>query len=199
MDTTARYDREAPVWERTLRRLGYSAAYEDFLDGHTVFSGPVLDVGTGTGAFARAWVHAGGSRDLTLLDPSQGMLSIAERHLDALGVTAKTVIGGIERCGGFDPFSAILAAHVVEHCAPPQEAFTRFARWLRPGGRLYLVISKPHWCNWFIWLRFRHRWFTAAEVREMAATAGFHHVLTHEFDSGPPSRTSLGYLFTKSG
>ncbi len=196
---TARYDREAPTWEQSLRSLGYAAAYEDFLSDRTLRSGPVLDVGTGTGALARAWVNAGGSRDLTLLDPSQRMLSIASSHLGALGVAPKIVQGAIEQSGWFPPFSAILTAHAVEHCARPREAFQHFASWLGPHGRLYLVMSQPHWCNWLIWLRFRHRWFSEAQVLEMAKGAGFRHVLTHAFQKGPPSRTSLAYLFSKNG
>jgi 2-polyprenyl-3-methyl-5-hydroxy-6-metoxy-1,4-benzoquinol methylase len=125
------------------------------------------------------------------------MLDRARAGLEALGVTPAAVGARLEDFQPRLPCAAVLAAHVIEHCDDPEAAFRRFAGWLEPGGRLYLIASKPHWCNWLIWLRFRHRWFSESQVRQAAAAAGICHDLTHVFDAGPPSRTSLGYIFSK--
>ena len=146
---------------------------------------------------AQAWIIEEGSRDLTLVDPSGAMLAKAQTNLASLKVRPKTAKTQLE---DFDPavhFQTILAAHVIEHCDDPQAALQRFADWLQPGGTLFLVASKPHWCNWLIWLRFRHRWFKEQQILEMAGNAGFEHSLTYAFQTGPPSYTSLAYIFSK--
>ncbi|MBL4645219.1 MAG: class I SAM-dependent methyltransferase [Rhizobiales bacterium] len=191
------YDRAASNWEYKISRNGYRTAYREFLTNNVRASGPVLDVGTGSGTFARVWAEAGGSRDLTVFDPSQEMLNAAQVNLAEINVTPKIERSQVE---DFDPqvlYNTILAAHVIEHCVMPDMALRHFANWLEPGGKLFLVVSKPHWCNWLIWLRFRHRWFSASRVLQMADDAGLIPLKTHNFQSGPPSRTSLGYLFTK--
>lgn len=197
MNTNAKYNRAASNWEQSISRNGYSKAYSGFLKDHISASGAVLDAGTGTGTFARVWAEAGGSRDLTLFDPSWKMLAAAEANLAAIDVTPKVAQAQVEDFDPKTPYATILAAHVIEHCAVPEQALRRFADWLEPGGQLFLVVSKPHWCNWLIWLRFRHRWFSAPKVLQMAHSAGLTSLRTHVFQSGPPSYTSLGYLFTK--
>ena len=90
----------------------------------------------------------------------------------------------------------ILAAHVIEHLADPAAGLARLAGWLAPGGSLLLVASRPHWCQWPIWLRWRHRWFAPDAVAAMADAAGLRLAALHRFPAGPASRTSLGYHLT---
>lgn len=197
MKTIARYDRAASNWELRIFQNGYLTAYQELLKSEIKGSGRVLDAGTGTGTFARVWAEAGGSRDLTLFDPSWKMLNAAQANLATINVIPKIVQARVEDFEPQTPYATILAAHVIEHCAAPGMALRHFADWLEPGGRLFLVVSKPHWCNWLIWLRFRHRWFSAKTVLQMASNVGLTPLKTHAFQSGPPSRTSLGYLFLK--
>ena len=197
MDLNSKYNNAAPDWAQTVAELGYDAAYADFLHPHAQPTGPVLDAGCGTAAFARAWIKAGGSHDLTLLDPSPAMLDRARATAQTLGLHPKLACTTIDDHVPSALYHTILAAHVVEHSATPETTFRRFSDWLEPQGQLFVVASKPHWCNWVIWLRFRHRRFSAGQVLHFAQTADLHHRLTHRFSSGPPSRTSLGYLFTK--
>jgi 2-polyprenyl-3-methyl-5-hydroxy-6-metoxy-1,4-benzoquinol methylase len=198
METTARYDAAAPRWEHKIESLGYSAAYRRFLNTMVVPSGRVLDVGTGTGAFACCWLAAGGSQEITLLDPSRSMLVRADAAVRRCGATPEIVEAAIEDHCPYRRYFVILAAHVVEHSSDPAIAFHRFSEWLEPQGRLVLVVSRPHWCNWLIWLRYRHRWFSESEIVFLGRQAGLRHVATHSFTKGPPSRTSLGYVFIKT-
>ncbi|QHQ35832.1 class I SAM-dependent methyltransferase [Algicella marina] len=197
MDLTARYDAAAARWDADIARLGYLAAYRAMLRGQTLAAGPVLDIGTGTGAFARAWVAEGGSQGITLADPSRHMLDRAAASLRTRGITPECRCHALASLPPAPRWRAILAAHVIEHCPDAHTAVGALATALTPGGRLYLVVSRPHWCNWLIWLRFRHRWYSAAQIIAFAEAAGLTLHCVRRFPAGPPARTSLGYIFTK--
>ncbi len=197
MEIAQKYDRAAPRWDRKLRRMGYDTAYRGFLAPHIRADGPVLDIGTGTGLFAEAWIASGGGRDLTLLDPSVEMLAKAQSLLAQQGTQARTVQLRLEDFAASSAYTTLLSAHVIEHCDDPAAALALMSSWLKPGGRLFLAASSPHWCNWLIWLRYRHRWFAPKDLIAMANGAGLRHAATHQFTAGPPSRTSLGYIFLK--
>lgn len=95
------------------------------------------------------------------------------------------------------PQDALLAAHLIEHFADPAAALAEMATLLRPGGRLWLVVSKPHWCNAIIWLQWRHRTYGPEEIARLVRLAGFAVERTYAFPSGPPSRTSQGLVATR--
>lgn len=195
--STKRYDIAAPLWGDKMRTLGYYDAYLGFLSEQRRKSGgdlSIIDIGAGTGAFAEAWVAINGSpRALTLLDPSRAMLERGCMALSRRGVHAQPVqalLGAAE----LHPADEILAAHVIEHCPDPLVALRQMRNLLEPGGRLYLVVSKPHWCNTIIWLQWRHRTFRNDEIVWLVRTAGFDIEMVYSFPSGPPSRTSRGIV-----
>lgn len=194
---TKRYDAAAPRWGDKMRALGYYDGYLGFLSSRV--SSPsrdilVIDIGAGTAAFAEAWVAINGPpRNLTLLEPSLAMLEFGRAALNMRGIDPRVVqarLGEVE----LEPSDEVLAAHVIEHCPDPLIALRQICALLRPGGRLHLVVSKPHWCNAIIWLKWRHRTFQESEVRKLLVDAGFEVERTYTFPSGPPSRTSQGYV-----
>ena len=196
-----RYSKVAFDWAARMDKLGYAGAYRGFagivLD-HVQRPRSLCDIGCGSGAFARAvaQVYGGIIPALTLVDPSQRMLNTAMIALapasHALDVQKTTLAGATGR------FDMVLAAHVIEHCPDMPAAFTQLAALIGPNGHLLLVVSRPHWCQWLIWPLWRHRWFTPDQLIAAGRDAGLTHLLTHNFTAGPPSRTSLGYLFTGS-
>lgn len=198
MDIISKYDQAAVSWDKKVLRMGYSSAYQHFLQGHTAQSQPVLDIGTGTGLFADAWLAAGGSRDLTLIEPSEAMLRVAQARFAAASIPVEGIATTLENYQPTRSFHTILAAHAIEHCDDPARAMEKLSQCLCMNGKLILVVSKPHWCNWFIWLRYRHRWYAPEAMCQWARAAGLDHITTHPFTSGPPSRTSFGYVFTKT-
>jgi demethylmenaquinone methyltransferase/2-methoxy-6-polyprenyl-1,4-benzoquinol methylase len=185
----------APRWGDKMRTLGYYDCYMGFLSA----SGPcatrdVIDVGAGTAAFSEAWVAIHGApRELTLLEPSRAMLERGQAALQRRGIEPRLAPGLL---GEIDlpPADEVLAAHVIEHCADPSTALRQMRDLLRPGGRMHLVVSKPHWCNAIIWLQWRHRTFHKAEILGLVRAAGLKVDRVHDFPAGPPSRTSRGVV-----
>lgn len=193
-----RYDKAASGWGDKMRALGYRDAYLGFLASalpRPAAGREVLDIGCGSGAFAEAWaaIHGDAAR-ISLLDPSSGMLDRAETALDHRGLRTRTIRTTLEQFAGDVAFDHLLAAHVIEHCADPGDALARMRALAAPGGRLWLVASKPHWCNAIVWLQWRHRTFLDNEVAALLESAGWVLEETYAFPSGPPSRTSRGYL-----
>ncbi len=201
MSTTAldlKYDAAAPGWADKMRLLGYHDAYLGFLASETYRASPgnrVVDIGCGTGAFADGWVAIHGpEQEITLLDPSREMLSRAHASLVRRGVDAVVTDVPLEGFTPESPFDCLLAAHVIEHLPDPQPALARMRDLVETGARLWLVVSKPHWCNAIIWLQWRHRAYTRKEVAEALDASGWALESEYAFPSGPPSRTSRGYI-----
>ncbi len=197
---TDRYDTASGLWADKMRVLGYYDGYLGFLShfpGRTPSNASVMDVGAGTGAMAEAWVAVHGApRDLTLLDPSAAMLDRAAGALRRRNIVPKLMAQGLEDVD-LPPHDVVLAAHVIEHFPDPARALSQIADLTAPGGQLWLVVSKPHWCNAIIWLQWRHRTYRPARVTELLESAGFSPEETYAFPAGPPSRTSFGYLARK--
>ncbi len=197
-----RYDSAAPKWGDKMRALGYYDGYLKFLSagkGELRNDARIIDVGAGTASFAQAWIAVNGvPRELTLLDPSQEMLKrgrVALRRYEVEPVLVQALLGEVD----LNPADEVLAAHVIEHCADPLIALTQLRDLLCRGGRLHLVVSKPHWCNAIIWLQWRHRTFEEDEILALVRKAGFEKELVYPFPSGPPSRTSRGIIAKRKG
>ena len=202
-ESTHSYDKAAPVWGDKMRTLGYFAGYKGFLEScrhGNIRADDIIDVGAGTAAFSQAWVEVFGppAKTLTLLEPSAAMLERGRAALNSIGFEPQLVqalLGGAE----LEPADHVLAAHVIEHCPDPLVALKQMNKLLKVGGKLHLVVSKPHWCNVIIWFQWRHRTFGEEEIKGLVEEAGFEVETTYAFPSGPPSRTSRGLVARKSG
>ncbi len=192
-----RYDAAAPKWGDKMRTLGYYDGYLGFLssrDRNSTSGSRVIDVGAGTAAFSEAWVALHGApRELTLLEPSRAMLDRGCAALQRRGVTPTAVLATLADAD-VSNYDVALAAHVIEHCPSPLHALQHIRDMLSSGGRLHLVVSKPHWCSAIIWLQWRHRTFQEDEILALLENAGFDTEFIYAFPSGPPSRTSRGIV-----
>jgi demethylmenaquinone methyltransferase/2-methoxy-6-polyprenyl-1,4-benzoquinol methylase len=192
-----RYDRAAGRWRDKMRALGYYDGYLGFLSAPGPRAGAgasVIDAGAGTAAFSEAWVAVNGAPEsLTLIEPSGSMLARGVAALRERGVEPEALACGLDEAGA-EPADEVLVAHLIEHFDDPEAALHRLRRLTRPGGILRLVVSKPHWCNAIIWLQWRHRTFTGAELHGMLKRTGFAVERDYAFPSGPPSRTSHGVV-----
>lgn len=180
-----------------MRTLGYYDGYLGFLSEPQGMIGPdacIVDVGAGTAAFSEAWVAINGIPiQTTLIEPSPAMLESGRAALRSRGIEPRTVQAFLGEAV-LEPCEVVLAAHVIEHCPDPLVALRQMRDLLLTGGRLYLVVSKPHWCNVIIWLQWRHRTFQKNEIMDLIQEAGFEIDRIYDFPSGPPSRTSRGIV-----
>ena len=104
----------------------------------------VLDVGCGAGNYTLKLLQRLPGLDCTLLDLSRPMLDrAAARVADAGGANVTTVQADVREAGFPDgSFDVILAAAVLHHLRTDAEwdaVFAAFARWLRPGGSVWIV------------------------------------------------------------
>ncbi|RBW53297.1 bifunctional 2-polyprenyl-6-hydroxyphenol methylase/3-demethylubiquinol 3-O-methyltransferase UbiG [Ruegeria sp. A3M17] len=191
-----KYDAAAPGWADKMRLLGYFDAYLGFLSIGSAdeLGRNGLDVGCGTGAFAEARAVIQPEGRVTLLEPSGKMLNQARHALATRGVTSQTSQSRLEDFQSTERFDCILAAHVLEHCDDATDALRHIRKRAAQAAKLWLVVSKPHWCNAIVWLQWRHRSYRPQQVAKMLKDAGWLLEAEHSFPTGPPSRTSRGYL-----
>lgn len=101
----------------------------------------LLDVAAGTGLVAAAAAKIlGGARDITCIDPSEGMLAVARKKLDAT-----FVVGRAEALPFPDAsFDFLTMGYALRHVTSLEDTFREFRRVLRPGGKvLVLEVTKP--------------------------------------------------------
>jgi SAM-dependent methyltransferase len=146
-----RYDRDAEDYERYWAPVLDASARGSLArltdpDGHAADRRPhIVDVGTGTGVLAlearRRWPHA----QVTGIDPSLGMLSMAARRAAAAGVpTGDPRLRWVEGSAAALPLPDHAADWVVSsfvfQLVPDRGAALREAfRVLRPGGNLLVL------------------------------------------------------------
>lgn len=189
-----KYAEAAQGWQHGLARLGYPQAYAALFHGAPAAS-RILDVGTGSGAFAEAFLDGRPPPErLDLVDPVAEMLEIARARLTPMAPATRVIRGGLGSAevaeAGYD---AVLCAHVVEHLDDPAAAVAWLASRVRPGGRLYLSVSRPHWCTALLRWVWGHRAYRPHEVTGMLTGAGLAGIELQRYPKGPPSRTSCGY------
>lgn len=188
------YDAAATGWQDGISKLGFLAAYADLMStAPRAKQAPrVLDIGTGTGAFAQAWLDAHGApATLTLTDISGAMLEKAAQRLPAAD-TIKAPLG--RSLQTLPPQNVVLCAHVIEHLEDPQTALGWLHDQLTHGGMLILALSRPHWCTALVRWRWGNAAYQPAQAVKMLEDAGFTDITLHPFKGGPPSRVSHGYI-----
>lgn len=188
------YDAAETGWQDGISKLGFVEAYEGLMAQCPRPAAPqpkVMDVGTGTGAFASAWISAHGAPGtLTLTDISPAMLASATTRLPQ----ARAIHAGLgAEMPDVPPQDVVLCAHVIEHLDDPASAQRWLFERLGPGGRLVMAISKPHWCTALVSWRWGNAAYPPQKAQDMLARVGFRDINAHPFAKGPPSRVSHGY------
>lgn len=173
-DLAIAYDREAAGWDRTIRRLGFSDAYETMLrqalpddigeDCGTPLR--VLDAGIGTGGLSKALARARPMPlDLSGIDISPGMLTEADGNLGEVGLSADLRLGDVQDLPYEDAkFDVVMAAHVLEHLADPHRAIEEMVRVLKPGGVPLACLTRRSSLGIYIHLKWRTHRVTAEEA-----------------------------------
>ncbi|MFE9581307.1 class I SAM-dependent methyltransferase [Nocardia sp. NPDC006044] len=109
----------------------------------------VLDAGCGSGFYARTLVRAGAGT-VTGLDPSEGMLAVAEQleRTETDGIAY--VLGDLADAGRLGPVDIVTAVYVLPYATSLEhlEAMCRgAAAALRPGGRFVTFAVNPEFAR----------------------------------------------------
>ena len=137
------WDRMAEFYEREVDRRFVSVVdgvvrRAGLLEGHRV-----LDLGTGTGAVAmRAASLVGATGDVTAIDISSEMLSLARQRAHDLGLRNVSFREGRAETIPVDKSScdAVLASLSLMYVIDRSAAAREIARVLRPGGRFVAAV-----------------------------------------------------------
>ncbi len=121
-----------------LEDLRTAANYADWLITLTEpwLGDDPLEIGSGLGDAAALW--AAGSRPMTASEADPGRLALLrERFAGHPSVQVRELTVPIRETA---EYSAVVALNVLEHIEDDVEALRDFARLVRPGGRIVLVV-----------------------------------------------------------
>jgi SAM-dependent methyltransferase len=113
------------------------------LGGEIGSFGRSLEIGAGTGYFSLNLLQAGVIREAVATDISPGMLSALDGNAQRLGLEVDTVAADAEALPFEDASFDLVFGHAVLHHLPDlDQAFSEFARVLRPGGT-FIFAGEP--------------------------------------------------------
>ena len=148
--------------------------------GSAVESGPLLDLGCGSGSFLASVGKSG--RRVAGVDIALRWLIVARKRLDEEGLAhVPLACGCAERLPFADrSFAGVVAGDVIEHVADQGATLAEAYRVLRPGGRLFLaapnrfsLAPEPHVQVWGVgflprrWMPGYVRWASGRDFRSI--------------------------------
>jgi ubiquinone/menaquinone biosynthesis C-methylase UbiE len=99
--------------------------------------GDALEIGAGTGYFSLNLLQAGAVERATATDISPGMLAALEENATRLGLEVRTAAAEAETLPfPGESFDLVFGHAVLHHIPDLSQAFSEFARVLRPGGTI---------------------------------------------------------------
>lgn len=152
-DLASRYDTASARWARTARRFRLKAAYcEPLLAAQVVIDlmqvepqARILDCGVGNGSLSIALDSLmKGPVDFHAIDTSVEMLVQAKSVMQHAGLDPHLQQADVTSLPYEDrSFDIVMAAHVLEHLPDPQRALSEMVRVLKPGGMVFLCVTRP--------------------------------------------------------
>lgn len=141
MDAADFYSRLAPTYRDDFEvphRKAYDRLAREAVEGSLSPASTVVDVGCGVGRWAE-WLVAAG-HTVTGVEPSPAMAAAARAAglgpafsvLDADADSAEIHDGSAD---------VVVAMGSVQYSPDPAASITRMARWLRPGGHLWVLVD----------------------------------------------------------
>lgn len=164
-DLTSQYDAASRNWQQMTRRYKLNAAYRRALAasgaggalGKVGSRATVLDCGVGSGALAialRSILPA--SPKVCGIDLSGEMLARADVEMRKAGLMPELRQADILSIPYADAsFDCVMAAHVLEHLPEPICALKEMVRVLKPGGRLFVCLTRRSKFGAFIQMKWR--------------------------------------------
>ncbi len=152
-DLAHQYDAVSGKWARTARRFQLNAAYrEPLLASQVVIDlmqvepqARILDCGVGNGSLSVALDSImKGPVDFHAVDTSAEMLVQAKSVMQHAGLRPHLLQADVMSLPYDDQsFDVVMAAHVLEHLPDPQRALAEMIRVLKPGGMVFLCVTRP--------------------------------------------------------
>ncbi|MBI5512887.1 MAG: class I SAM-dependent methyltransferase [Deltaproteobacteria bacterium] len=129
--------------EGEARKRGYARKARALAEALRGVTGPVLEVGAGSGLVTVLLAPRLQSPRYVALDLSPEMLAFARKRVPDPRV--ECVVGDATRLDAPDgAFEAVFCVDVVHHLDRPVEALREWARVVRPGGRLVLLEANAY-------------------------------------------------------
>lgn len=182
-DLASRYDAVSGKWARTARRFQLNTAYrEPLLTSRVVINlmqvepqARILDCGVGNGSLSIALDSlVKGSVDFHAIDTSAEMLVQAKSVMQHAGLDPHLQQADVMSLPYEDQsFDVVMAAHVLEHLPDPQRALAEMVRVLKPGGMVFLCVTRPSlfgalvqllWRTWAITEQEGVAWLNASQL-----------------------------------
>ncbi|MFC6588629.1 class I SAM-dependent methyltransferase [Sulfitobacter pacificus] len=182
-DLASRYDAASGKWARTERRFRLNTAYcEPLLTSQVVIDlmqvapqARVLDCGVGNGSLSIALSSLmKGPVDFHAIDTSTEMLAQAKSVMQHAGLDPHLQQADVLSLPYKDQsFDVVMAAHVLEHLPDPQRALAEMVRVLKPGGTVFLCVTRPSlfgaliqllWRTWAITEQEGIAWLHASQL-----------------------------------
>jgi SAM-dependent methyltransferase len=180
------YEQVAAIYQQGREPLARPSDWGSFLapllPGVRPFR--VLDLGAGTGIFARVWPQWGASV-VVAIDPSRAMLAQAKDV--GLGMEVHPIVAVGERLPlGGDTIDVAWLSAVIHHIADRPACARELRRVVSPGGRLFIRgffagLSQVGWLRFFPGAdRAVDRFPTIDDIDELFSAAGFSLVVVEE-------------------
>lgn len=182
-DLASRYDAVSGKWARTARRFQLNTAYrEPLLTSRVVINlmqvepqARILDCGVGNGSLSIALDSLmKGSVDFHAIDTSAEMLVQAKSVMQRAGLNPHLQQADVLSLPYEDQsFDVVMAAHVLEHLPDPRRALAEMVRVLKPGGMVFLCVTRPSlfgrlvqflWRTWAITEQEGIAWLNASQL-----------------------------------
>ena len=182
-DLASRYDAVSGKWARTARRFQLNAAYcEPLMASQVVIDlmqvepkACILDCGVGNGSLSIALGSLmTGPADFHAIDTSAEMLVQAKTVMQHAGLDPHLQQADVMSLPYEDQtFDVVMAAHVLEHLPDPQRALAEMVRVLKPGGMVFLCVTRPSlfgalvqllWRTWAITEQEGIAWLNASRL-----------------------------------
>ena len=133
------YDEFAAVYESNRGLFDMSAVLGPFFDGLTRPRGRLLDLGCGAGEpFPRYFLDRGW--EVYGVDFSKKMLHLAAQYAPGMHTICDDMLEVDFEPAQFDAVTCIYSLFHVPRARHP-ELFTKFHRWLRPGGQVLFTYA----------------------------------------------------------
>jgi ubiquinone/menaquinone biosynthesis C-methylase UbiE len=143
--------------------------------------GDALEIGAGTGYFSLNLLQAGAIERATATDISPGMLATLEENASGLRLDVRTAAAEAETLPFPDESFDLVFGHAVLHHIPDLgQAFSEFARVLRPGGTLAFCGEPSRYGDFLAAIPKRTALLTAPVWRRLVGASARDHLAETE-------------------